>query len=156
MSAFGCKADMTLRGCPLFRSLLGAKRTCLVALHMSTSDPKRTWWGPSWCRFEPSLGKGNAAARVHLNSRWVSSHPSLMGVLPKRFDQSLQPTNQVTSFPQISAMLASTTRPIRTLRRVKPLSRCAMAEPPIRLDDFHGDPHFVPCDLEQARPNDER
>jgi hypothetical protein len=28
--------------CPLFRSLLGAKQTCPVALHMSASDPKRT------------------------------------------------------------------------------------------------------------------
>ena len=29
--------------CPLFRPLLGAKRTCLFALHMSAFDPKRTW-----------------------------------------------------------------------------------------------------------------
>ena len=28
--------------CPLFRSLLGAKRTCRFALHMSANDPKRT------------------------------------------------------------------------------------------------------------------
>ena len=46
MSAFvvaiGSKADMTLCGCLLFRSLLGAKRTYPVALHMSANDPKRT------------------------------------------------------------------------------------------------------------------
>ena len=36
--------DVTFRSvrCPLFRSLLGAKRTCRFALHMSANDPKRT------------------------------------------------------------------------------------------------------------------
>ena len=43
MSAFGGKADMTLCGNPLSRSLLVVKRTCLFALHMSAFDPKRTW-----------------------------------------------------------------------------------------------------------------
>jgi hypothetical protein len=43
MSAFGGKADMTACGNPLLRSLLGAKRTCLFALHMSANDPKRTF-----------------------------------------------------------------------------------------------------------------
>jgi hypothetical protein len=42
MSAFGGKADMTVCGYPLSRSLLGAKRTCPFALHMSANDPKRT------------------------------------------------------------------------------------------------------------------
>jgi ABC-type uncharacterized transport system substrate-binding protein len=42
MSAFGGKADMTLCGNPLSRSLLGVKRTCRFALHMSAFDPKRT------------------------------------------------------------------------------------------------------------------
>src|SRR5262245_10186708 len=37
MSAFGGKADMTLCRNPLSRSLLGAKRTCLFALHMTQS-----------------------------------------------------------------------------------------------------------------------
>src|SRR5262245_3494428 len=36
---------MSVCGCPLSRSLLGAKRTCLFALHMSAFDPKRTWPG---------------------------------------------------------------------------------------------------------------
>jgi hypothetical protein len=42
MSAFGGKADMTLCGNPLSRSLLGVKRTSLFATHMSAYDPKRT------------------------------------------------------------------------------------------------------------------
>src|SRR5262245_35839984 len=42
MSAFGGKADMTVCGCPLSRSLLGVKRTWLFATHMSAYDPKRT------------------------------------------------------------------------------------------------------------------
>ena len=42
MSAFGAKADMAFRGNSLLRSLLGG-RTCPFALHMSASDPKRTW-----------------------------------------------------------------------------------------------------------------
>ena len=49
MSAFavaiGGKADMTPCGCLLFRSLLGVKRTWPRALHMSASDPKRTFTG---------------------------------------------------------------------------------------------------------------
>jgi len=43
MSAFGGKADITVCGNPLSRSLLGAKRTWLVAAHMSACDPKRTF-----------------------------------------------------------------------------------------------------------------
>jgi hypothetical protein len=40
--AFGGKADMTVCGNPLSRSLLGVKRTCRFALQMSAFDPKRT------------------------------------------------------------------------------------------------------------------
>src|SRR5215831_17524855 len=47
MSAFGGKADMTLCGCLLSRSLLGVKRTWLIAAHMSAFDPKRTSRFPS-------------------------------------------------------------------------------------------------------------
>src|SRR5262245_53457380 len=43
MSAFEGKADMTVCGCPLLRSLLGVKRTCVAALHESAFDPKRTF-----------------------------------------------------------------------------------------------------------------
>src|SRR5262245_41848372 len=43
MSALRGKADMTVCGSPLSRSLLGVKRTCLCALHMSANDPKRTY-----------------------------------------------------------------------------------------------------------------
>src|SRR5262249_6023088 len=42
MSAFGGKADMTVCGSPLSRSLLGVKRTWVGALHMSAFDPKQT------------------------------------------------------------------------------------------------------------------
>jgi hypothetical protein len=44
MSGIGGKADMTICGgaCLLLRSLLGLKRTCSFALHMSACDPKRT------------------------------------------------------------------------------------------------------------------
>jgi len=43
MSAFGGKADMTVCGKSLSRSLLGVKRTCRFPLHMSAFDPKRTF-----------------------------------------------------------------------------------------------------------------
>src|SRR5262245_3731535 len=43
MSAFGGKADMTVCGCLLSRSLLGVKRTLPFAVHMSAFDPKRTF-----------------------------------------------------------------------------------------------------------------
>ena len=43
MSAFGGKADMTVCGNSLSRSLLGAKRTWPIAPHMSANDPKRTF-----------------------------------------------------------------------------------------------------------------
>ena len=45
----GGKADMTLCGNPLSRSLSGVKRTCRFALHMSAFDPKRTFVAP--CAF---------------------------------------------------------------------------------------------------------
>ena len=43
MSAFEGKADMTVCGSPLSRSLLGVKRTWAGAVQMSAFDPKRTW-----------------------------------------------------------------------------------------------------------------
>jgi hypothetical protein len=39
--AFGGKADMTLCGNPLSRSLLGVKRTSLFAAQLSAFEPKR-------------------------------------------------------------------------------------------------------------------
>src|SRR5215471_2374682 len=65
MSAFGGKADMSFCGSPLLRSLLGVKRTCSCALHMSAFDPKRTWGPvPYWTRvhLEGEAGK--------LDTRW--------------------------------------------------------------------------------------
>jgi hypothetical protein len=43
MSAFGGKADMTLCGNPLLRSLLGVKRTWPFVVQMSAFDPNRKW-----------------------------------------------------------------------------------------------------------------
>src|SRR4029450_2459710 len=42
-STHGGKADTTVCGSPLSWSLLGVKRTCPFALHMSAFDPKRTF-----------------------------------------------------------------------------------------------------------------
>src|SRR5215471_9995835 len=42
MSASGGRADMTVCGCLLSRSLLGVKQTWAGAVHMSAFDPKRT------------------------------------------------------------------------------------------------------------------
>jgi hypothetical protein len=36
--------------CPLSRSLLGVKRTCLFALHMSASDTKRIAEAVAWAK----------------------------------------------------------------------------------------------------------
>src|SRR5215475_10190818 len=109
---------------------------------------------------QSSAPKSEAKSLQQLPGRKLSSSSSrsltTCGVLPQRSGQSRQPTNQLITFPQISAIWASTNRPIRTLRQFKPLSRSVIVESPVRLDDFHGDPHFVLRDLEQAHPNDER
>jgi hypothetical protein len=42
MSAFRCKADITIAACLLLRSLLGVKRTCPIAVRTSAFGPKRT------------------------------------------------------------------------------------------------------------------
>jgi hypothetical protein len=56
MSAFGGKADMTVCGKSLSRSLLGVKRTWVDALHMSAFDPKRTAVLKTAQLFPPSCG----------------------------------------------------------------------------------------------------
>jgi len=65
--------------------------------------------------------------------------------------QSRQPTNQVITFPQISAIWASTSRPVRTLRQFKPLSRSVIVTSWL----WQG-PRLALRDREQARANDER
>ena len=50
---------MTVCGNSLLRSLLGAKRTCLFALHMSAFDPKRTS-----ALFAGPLQSGNSARMI--------------------------------------------------------------------------------------------
>src|SRR5215469_11559797 len=52
-SAFGGKADMTVCGSPLSRSLLGVKQTSSVAPHMSAFDPKRT---STLCKYQRTSG----------------------------------------------------------------------------------------------------
>src|SRR6185503_14754739 len=70
MSAFRCKADITIAACLLLRSLLGVKRTSLVAVRMSANDPKRT--SPLSEHLQQllrsnrsSLGVNNEATRIH-------------------------------------------------------------------------------------------
>ena len=63
MSAFEGKADMTVCGNPLSRSLLGVKRTSLVAAQMSAFDPKRTPGCPGYRRHGIIL-RGIAGANV--------------------------------------------------------------------------------------------
>src|SRR4029450_5457965 len=80
MSAFGGKADMTLCGNPLSRSLLGVKRTSLFAAHMSAFDPKRAWRLFKCLNWRDTissillLGASNEATRLHRVSRWLDSH----------------------------------------------------------------------------------
>src|SRR5262249_61575699 len=45
----GTKHGLHATQCPLARSLLGVKRTCHVAPHMSACDPKRTASGTFKC-----------------------------------------------------------------------------------------------------------
>jgi len=67
MSAFGCKADMTVWGCLLLWSLLGVKRTWASAPHMSAFDPKRTW--RSQCDPRSQIAAPNVLA---LYNSWIS------------------------------------------------------------------------------------
>src|SRR6476659_11022233 len=80
MFAFGGKADMTVCANPLLRSLLGAKRTCPFALHMSANDPKRTCCTPEplpdyrcglirCVTFQRAIGGSDEVARVYHVSR---------------------------------------------------------------------------------------
>src|SRR5262245_42106206 len=80
MSAFGGKAEMTGCGCLLSRSLLGVKRTWLIAAHMSASDPKRTWRLFKCLNWRDTissilrLGASNEATRLHRVSRRLDRH----------------------------------------------------------------------------------
>ena len=73
MSAFGGKADITVCGSPLSRSLSGVKRTCGFAAHMSAFNPKRTFrphrdskdaTGEPMQYFEASDGKPERIGKV--------------------------------------------------------------------------------------------
>src|SRR5262245_3964338 len=77
MSAFGDKADMTICGSPLSRSLLWVKQTCHFAL-MSAYDPKRT---SATSGRPPEIGTmlfserrgGDDATPIHRFARWHAS-----------------------------------------------------------------------------------
>src|SRR5262249_6270826 len=62
------RADMTFAACLLSRSLLGVKRTSLVAAHMSAFDPKRTFRSIRYHQIisgkVAALGRRKAAALV--------------------------------------------------------------------------------------------
>src|SRR4029434_10916512 len=70
------KADMTLCGNPLLRSLLGLKRTLLIAPHMSAFDPKRTsdWIrvGRRLCAIPLWLPGCKVLAFSHWHKAWSS------------------------------------------------------------------------------------
>src|SRR5262249_46037284 len=71
MSAIGGKADMTVCGSPLSRSLLGVKRTCLFAPHMSAFDPKRTSDTHSTARDRQSVAVVAPIRRIPISVRPV-------------------------------------------------------------------------------------
>jgi len=87
----------------------------------------------------PCIGAAptNASRRVSIESSLCSCiHtrvciPSMLLSSQGCTTQSRQPTNQVITFPQISAIWASTNRPIRTLRQFKLLSRSVIIESPL-------------------------
>jgi hypothetical protein len=64
---------MTIAACLLSRSLLGAKRTCPFALHMSANDPKRT--------FGYGCGSPANLSVFHDFSRGVAARMALKGAL---------------------------------------------------------------------------
>src|SRR6187401_1399807 len=75
-----CSALCSAQRCPLLRSLLGAKRTCPFALHMSANDPKRTCCTPEplpdyrcglirCVTFQRAIGGSDEVARVYHVSR---------------------------------------------------------------------------------------
>jgi hypothetical protein len=63
MSAIGGKADMTVCGNPLSRSLLGVKPTSLFAAHMSACDPKRTLLRPQIAPTLKNIARGRRYGR---------------------------------------------------------------------------------------------
>src|SRR5262245_20438597 len=74
MSAFEGKADMTVCGCLLSRSLLGVKRTCVAALHESAFDPKRTWLSRrKMFAFDPKQGFAALMSTYLLDGLFISA-----------------------------------------------------------------------------------
>src|SRR5262245_41142927 len=71
---------MAFCGISLSRSLLGVKRACRFAPHMSAFDPKRigkVFPSAGLSRYDalfPSIGEGDETARVHYTSQWCGSY----------------------------------------------------------------------------------
>jgi hypothetical protein len=83
MSAFGGKADKTIVACPLLWSLLGVKRTCSVALHMSAFDPRRTFVQYGSSPFFLAQGDDHVATgRLGPNTGWRThaARPCMSGI----------------------------------------------------------------------------
>src|SRR5262245_34342298 len=78
MSAFGGKPDSTFCRNSLSRSLLGLKRTCLFALHMSAFDPKRTSIDISQ---SPHLRKKSAPTKWRVRASLKIDHEIVFGRL---------------------------------------------------------------------------
>src|SRR5215510_14705864 len=102
--------------CPLSRSLLGAKRTSLFAMHLSAFDPKRT--SPSSLKVQLEMDLRRAGdgpwsswimnlARVHFEQHgetpWVSSHlarkPSSTALPAQRLSTRSHPRRLATCSP---------------------------------------------------------
>src|SRR5262249_54891438 len=82
MSAFGVKADMTLCGNPLSRSLLGVKRTCSFKAATRICDPKLFFSNTiHFCdlghsaRYSQRRGVGASQGVVDHNARIVRATP---------------------------------------------------------------------------------
>ena len=63
---------MAFRGNSLLRSLLGVKRTSLIALHMSAYDPKRTWANRGFDVAQSNLVYANIRNCVNPSTNYLS------------------------------------------------------------------------------------
>ena len=84
-----------------------------------------------WCRAHQCITSRQHREFPLLLYPYAGLHPKHAASSQGCTTQSRQPTNQVITFPQISAIWASTNRPIRTLRQFKLLSRSVIIESPL-------------------------
>jgi hypothetical protein len=78
-SAFGGKADMTLCGNPLSRSVFGVKRTCLIAAQMSAFDPKQTLMRRAQAAAPPARTDVRSATPAQPTTKSVSNPRDRLG-----------------------------------------------------------------------------